>query len=182
MDRSSSKLTTTYLGLGGNIGDTVAIFQQALTMIRQVRGVCDLEVSPFYRTTPVSDTPQDDYVNAVCRLKTSLSILQLMEQLQHIERSLGKVPKEKFAPRVLDLDILFFGKELHKHPDCEVPHPRWRDRLFVIAPLKDLTATIDIPNRHIPGGIETIDLSQMLKAFPNIHNETVSIIKEVEAR
>lgn len=148
-----------YLGLGGNIGDRMSLLRQALALIAAIPEVQNLEVSSFYETEPVSDIPQSNYLNAVCRLTTRLKAHQLLASLQEIERVLGKVPKPKNVPRVIDIDILFFGREGHKTHDLEIPHPRWRERLFVIVPLLDLTKTIVVPS--FENGEEKIDLLQL---------------------
>lgn len=134
-----------YLGLGGNIGDTSSIFNHTLSLISDLPGVKNLEASSFYKTAPVSDIPQPDYLNAVCRFKTRLNARQLLGLLQTIEKSQGKFPKPKNVPRIIDIDILFFGTESHASPDLEIPHPRWSERLFVVVPLLDLTSSIAIP-------------------------------------
>lgn len=152
-----------YLGLGGNIGDSLAVLTNTLSLISHLPGVTDLEVSSFYKTAPVSDIPQPDYLNAVCRFKTDLNARQLLGPLQAIEKSQGKFPKPKNVPRILDIDILFFGTESHAAPDLEIPHPRWQERLFVVIPLLDLTTTITIPgNGHSEQIIDLIILKNSL--------------------
>lgn len=147
-----------YLGLGGNIGDRLTSLKDALELIAAIPSVTQLEVSPFYETSPVSDIPQADYLNAVCRFKTTLEARDLLVVLQAIEKAGGKIPKPKNVPRVIDIDMLFFGQEFHQTPDLEIPHPRWQERLFVVAPLADLTTTITVPHR---GEYEEIDLLQL---------------------
>lgn len=134
-----------YLGIGGNIGDTLSVLKHTLALISSLPGLKDFEVSSFYKTAPVSDIPQPDYLNAACRFKTELNARQLMGLLQAIEKSQGKFPKPKNVPRIVDIDILFFGIESHAAPDLEIPHPRWSERLFVVIPLLDLTSSIAIP-------------------------------------
>jgi len=161
-----------YVGLGGNIGDTVSVFYSALERIGAIEGIQGLDVSPFYRTTPVGSIPQDDFVNAVCTFMTSLDVKAIHRKLKKIERELGKVPKEREAPRVIDLDLLFFGDDEYKDETLEVPHPRWSERMFVVKPLSDLVTELSIP------GNQKLNLKQMLETFPNIHNETVTPLSE----
>lgn len=139
-----------YLGLGGNVGDTLALFSKALDAIAASEHVQLLETSRFFRTTPVSDIPQDPYLNAACRLKTDLSPFELLEFLQKIEKKLDKIPKAKNAPRPIDLDILFYGNVQLDHPLLQLPHPRWKERLFVLAPLADLIPTVDLQKFNNP--------------------------------
>jgi len=163
--------TQVYIGLGGNIGNTPFVLQQALTLIAKTPQIHHVEASKFYLTTPVSSLPQNHYVNATCRFQTHLTVHQLLESLQQIERTLGKTPKEKNSPRIIDLDILFFGTEEYHLTHLDIPHPRWNERLFVLAPLLDLTTHIEVPSRG------PIDLKELITNFTNTHNETVLLFK-----
>ena len=71
--------------------------------------------------------------------------MELWEVMQSFERRIGKIPKPKNAPRLIDLDLLFYGGEMIYSPTLIVPHPRWHERLFVIAPLADLVDTLPFP-------------------------------------
>nr|MBA3816227.1 2-amino-4-hydroxy-6-hydroxymethyldihydropteridine diphosphokinase [Parachlamydiaceae bacterium] len=122
-----------YLGLGGNIGDSLSILQSALQSIQKL-DIQDFKVSSFYSTQPVSDIVQRWYVNAACRFRTTMGVKDLLHKLQQIEIEHGKIVKPKNAPRTIDIDVLFFGNERHDEAECEIPHPRWRERLFVIKP------------------------------------------------
>jgi 2-amino-4-hydroxy-6-hydroxymethyldihydropteridine diphosphokinase len=168
-------LTQVYVGLGGNVGDSHSILLQAAKQIKEIPGVFDLAISNFYSTTPVSAIPQDSYLNAVCTFKTSLQPRKLLQQLQKIENDLGRKKGIKNSPRVIDLDILLFGLEVHNDPDLVIPHPRWEERLFVLIPLFDLIKEIDIPDSQASGGIRHLDLAEYLRQFPNMHNETVTL-------
>jgi 2-amino-4-hydroxy-6-hydroxymethyldihydropteridine diphosphokinase len=131
-----------YLGLGGNLGNVDQTFYQALKQLALIPGNDVAVISNFYQTQPVSDLPQPPYLNAVCRFRTSLLPHELLYQLQGIQRHSGQLPKPKNAPRKIDLDILFYGNQVIETLDLEVPHPRWRERLFVLVPLADLIEII----------------------------------------
>lgn len=131
-----------YISLGGNIGPSKKILQSALQQINESLDFFDGRVSRFYRTTAVSLQPQKDYINAVCSFRTSCSPLEVLSQLQKIETNLGKVPKSKEDPRPIDLDILFFGDLALEYPQLKIPHPSWKERLFVLVPLLDLVDSI----------------------------------------
>lgn len=169
-------LTEVYIGLGGNIGDSYAILNKAIEKIASIQGIYNVNVSRFYRATPVSSIPQDPFVNAVCHFKTSFSARELLEQLQQVEKSLGKMEKQKDAPRIIDVDILFFGSETYEEADLKIPHPHWHERLFVIAPLADLTPDLYVPNPKNPKSIIHFDVRKYLEEFPNIHHEIVTPI------
>lgn len=145
-----------FVGLGGNIGDSVSILKQAVIAIAALNQVYDVEVSGFYQTSPVSQVPQGDYVNAVCTFATTLSALSLLAELQVIERRLGKMPKAKDQPRLIDLDILLFGTEVCDTDILQLPHPRWQERLFVLMPLRDLVSKVQV-------GEKIVDLDELIK-------------------
>lgn len=163
---------TVYVGIGGNIGDTREIMTQAVASIAFSPHIRNLELSHIYKTTPVSAIPQDDYLNAVCCFQTNFSPFELQEFLQNVEKSLGKTePTPKNAPRIIDLDILFFGNKWIKTDSLTLPHPRWKERLFVLKPLSDLVDELHVPVST--GHIETFKISHLLKEFTNPHREIV---------
>lgn len=163
---------TVYLGLGSNIGDSKSQILRAIDAIGTIHGVSSVRASSLYQTTPVSSLPQRDFLNAACVLSTSLSPEELYDALHRIEVLLGKVPKEKNAPRPIDIDILFFGTHFYNTPELTIPHPHWRTRLFVLKPLSELTDRISVPlDAH--GACEMLDLHEYLTAFANPHQERV---------
>lgn len=158
------KLERVYVGMGGNIGDTFAVMQKAITELAQVEGINELECSKVYQTNPVTPyqgIPQEDYLNAVCRFTTSLEPLTLLQILQKLERKLGKVAAPKNSARVIDLDILFFGCQEHTHCHLIIPHPKWKERLFVLTPLLDLTEKIQLPDST------EIQIKNLIKCLAN---------------
>jgi len=162
-----------YVALGGNIGDPLIVLKSALKQLENTLGISELEVSQFYKTTPVSDLVQEPYVNAVCSFNTSFSVYELLKVLQMIEINFGKTAKPKNYPRTIDLDILFYSQECIKSQELEIPHPRWQERLFVLVPLSDLVKEIYIPEGN---KILKITISSLLKGFSNINNETVLLL------
>lgn len=160
-----------YLSLGSNIGDSCSIIRRALNAIDALAEVKLLCTSSLYRTSPVSHVPQADFINATCALTTSLSPEALYDTLHRIEVLFGKTPKEKYAPRSLDIDILFFGNLFYQTSTLSIPHPHWRERLFVLAPLSEIVKEIQVPlsdDSH-----EVIHLETFLNAFPNPHHERI---------
>jgi 2-amino-4-hydroxy-6-hydroxymethyldihydropteridine diphosphokinase len=128
------------LGLGSNIGDRLAHLQAAVDGLARAPGVAVVAVSPVYETAPVGGTPQDDYLNAVVALDTELTPRALLDVAQHLEAAEHRVRRERWGPRTLDVDVLLVGDEVVDEPDLVVPHPRLRDRAFVLVPLADLDA------------------------------------------
>ncbi len=131
-----------YLSLGGNEGDVLSSLQQALTLLSLEKEIFLLKYSHFYRTAPIHTNSLCWFVNAVCSFQTSLSPNEVFKITQAIEKLLGKVPKPKNASRPIDIDILFYGDQTLQERELEIPHPRWKERLFVLIPLADLTKKI----------------------------------------
>lgn len=158
----------TYLSIGGNMGDTASILLETFALIKRKPGVFNAKCSHLYETTPVGLLEQPNFINAAISFDTTLSQDELLNFLQSIERLFKKDKKEKNGPRTLDIDILFFGTEACNLPHLMLPHPRWKERLFVLVPLLDLTKTIELPNKTI------VNLEDILKHFTNTHNETIT--------
>jgi len=161
-----------YLGLGSNIGDSYRTLCQALKAIEKLDLVCNFTASRFFITTPVSDIPQNDFLNVVCRFHTALDVSTLHKTLKDIETLLGKTAKSKNAPRPIDIDILFFGSEEVHTEELTIPHPLWMQRLFVLKPLLDLTKSVVVYD-PLQKALKEVDLELLLANFINIHHEKV---------
>ena len=123
-----------FLGLGANLGDRGAALAEAVAALPDV-----VAVSPVYETDPV-DSPEGSppYLNAVVELESTLGPRQLLALAGRLEGALGRERTGPNAPRTLDVDVLLVGDEVVDEPDLVVPHPRMRERRFVLAPLADL--------------------------------------------
>lgn len=139
---------TAYIGLGANLGDSVATLRDALRELAATRGVEDCVASPFYRSAPV-DASGPDFINAVARLHTTLTPLDLLDALQAIERLHGRQRPYRNAPRTLDLDLLIHGDLRLDTPRLTLPHPRMRERAFVLLPLRDLAPGMILGNETL---------------------------------
>jgi 2-amino-4-hydroxy-6-hydroxymethyldihydropteridine diphosphokinase len=123
-----------YLGLGSNMGDRRGHLRAAVAALPDV-----VAVSPVYETDPVGGPAgQGPYLNLVVALETDRSPRELLDLAQGLEAAAGRVRKERFGPRTLDIDILLVGSLCVDEPDLVVPHPRMWERRFVLAPLADL--------------------------------------------
>lgn len=134
--------TRVYLSLGGNEGQTLRCLQQALALLSRHPEIVDLRSSHFYQTAPWQAPDLAWFVNAVCTFQTFLPPLEVFEITQAVEIQLGKLEKPKNAARPIDLDMLFYGQQIYQKMALEIPHPRWKERLFVLIPLQDLTSEI----------------------------------------
>lgn len=103
-----------------------------------------IAVSSVYRTAPI-DATGPDYLNAVARLETSLTPMELLRALQHIEDEHGRQRPYRNAPRTLDLDLLLYGDQTVALPELQVPHPRIAQRAFVLQPMAELSPRLELP-------------------------------------
>ena len=135
--------TEIYLGLGGNLGDPPATFHQALKLIGKFAQVT--KVSKLYKSKPYGFADQPDFYNAAAQLASDLAPLDLLSQLQEVEKQLGKKVVRKNGPRVIDLDLLVYGEEVLDLPELTLPHPGILNRDFVLKPLTDLNPLLTHP-------------------------------------
>jgi 2-amino-4-hydroxy-6-hydroxymethyldihydropteridine diphosphokinase len=156
-------VSRSFLALGSNLGDRAAMLQLAVDDLATTPGVRLLAVSRVYETAPVGGPEQDDYLNAVVALETELSARELLEVAQRIEHHAGRVRSVRWGPRTLDVDVLLVGDERIDEPDLQVPHPRLRERAFVLAPLHDVAPEqVAVP----PGGWEGVRASAVELRLP----------------
>ena len=132
-------MTTSYIGIGSNVGDRVGFCRSAVETLEAADDVDVLAVSSLYETSPVGGPPQRSFVNLVVKIDTSLEPRKLLLTTQAIETKLGREPSDiHWGPRVVDLDILTFGDEKVSEPDLEIPHARLVQRRFMLIPLLEI--------------------------------------------
>jgi 2-amino-4-hydroxy-6-hydroxymethyldihydropteridine diphosphokinase len=135
-----------YVGIGSNMGDRLENLRAAVRDLARTGALHVVRTSSVYETAPVGGPEQGDFLNAVVEISTDLEPRDLLEELQRIENELGRVRAVKDGPRTIDLDLLLYGdKEIHE-PDLMIPHPRMRERAFVVVPLLELGAADPLPN------------------------------------
>ena len=131
-----------YLLTGSNIGDR----EQNLATAREwVNSECGkiINSSSLYETAAWGKTDQPAFLNQALEVHTSLNAQELIHVIFKIEKKMGRVRREKYGPRLIDIDILFFNDEIHKTPLLEIPHPEMQNRRFVLLPLAEIApATI----------------------------------------
>jgi 2-amino-4-hydroxy-6-hydroxymethyldihydropteridine diphosphokinase len=140
-------LKVVYLGLGSNIGDREAHLRKALDEL-QARDLRLRRVSGIYETEPVGLREQRWFLNQVAEFETELHPLQLLRRTRLVEARLGRRRLVVNGPRTIDIDILLHGNAIVRKPELEVPHPRYRERRFVLEPLAELNATLRDPETH----------------------------------
>ena len=136
-----------WVGLGGNVGDAVATIRAALDALDQLPDTRLLARSRLYRTPAWGFEAQADFVNAVALLETSLDPRALLERMLDVERSFGRERRERWGPRILDLDLLLYGEAVIAEPGLHVPHPHLHQRAFALLPLLDVTPEAVIPGQ-----------------------------------
>lgn len=136
--------TITYLSLGGNLGNTIEIFQNSIEILAKKVGKIT-QFSSLYQTAPWGDIQQNDFINQVIEVETNLSAQELLVILLEIESQQGRVRKERWGPRTLDLDIIFFGEQHISSENLEIPHPRMEDRKFVLIPMVEINPNLIHP-------------------------------------
>jgi 2-amino-4-hydroxy-6-hydroxymethyldihydropteridine diphosphokinase len=139
--------TTACLGLGGNVGDVREAFRVAARRLGAAPGVRVVAASSIYRTAAVGPVTQDDFLNAVLVVETTISARALLTLLLEVEREAGRdrTLGPRWGPRPLDLDLLLFGDEIIQEPDLVVPHPRLSERRFVLEPLAEVLPVFILP-------------------------------------
>ncbi len=128
-----------YLGIGSNLGNRRKNIKLALRKIKALPKTRVIKASKNIETLPLGGpTAQGKCLNAVVKIKTAISPLQLLKYLKRIEKELGRVKTVRFGPRPIDLDILFYGDKIIKRKKLVIPHPRIFERAFVIKPLLEV--------------------------------------------
>ncbi len=133
-----------YLGLGSNIGDREAMVESALEALNAP----DLRlqrVSSLYETEPIGFRDQRWFLNCVAEFETDVFPKQLLHRMQKVELGMGRVRSLKNGPRTIDIDILLFGNSVIQTEELEIPHPRYRERRFTLAPLAELNPSLRDP-------------------------------------
>jgi len=127
-----------YIGIGSNLGDREKYIKSAIEKLKEAKDIEVKKISNTYETEPVGGPRQGRYLNGAVEIETSLEPRELLIKLQAIEKQLGRVRKIKNGPRTIDLDILLYGDRKIETPDLSIPHPRMREREFVMKPLREI--------------------------------------------
>ncbi|MBM3414222.1 MAG: 2-amino-4-hydroxy-6-hydroxymethyldihydropteridine diphosphokinase [Bacteroidetes bacterium] len=129
-----------YLLTGSNLGDRIENLNKAAQLINEKAGKL-VVFSKFYQTSPWGPLEQPDYINQALLIETPLSPSSLMELLLCIEEGMGRIRTLKYGPRIIDIDILFFGNKVINTPLVQVPHPAVQNRRFALIPLEEIAAS-----------------------------------------
>jgi len=136
-----------YLLIGGNVGDRAHHLRQAVTAINNSCGRV-VHQSAIYETAAWGKTDQQDFLNQALLITTDLTALQLLEHVLQAESRLGRVREERYGPRIIDIDILFFNNDIIREKALSIPHPEVQNRRFALTPLADIAPDLVHPVLH----------------------------------
>ncbi len=142
---ASTPLRRAWLGLGGNLGDVEAAFRRALVALADA-GVEIVRESSVWRTAPWGHVEQPVFLNMVVEIRTAFEPLELLDRCQALEIAEGRVRQQMWGPRPLDIDILMVEGLTMKTPRLTLPHPRKRERAFVMLPLAEIAPDLLVGN------------------------------------
>jgi 2-amino-4-hydroxy-6-hydroxymethyldihydropteridine diphosphokinase len=135
-----------FIGLGANLGDPPAQLREALRLIGARPGIRVVATSRFYRSAPLGPGEQPEYCNAVCAVDTDLNPDRLLTHLHGVERAMGRErPPQRWAPRLIDLDLLHYQRVTMKTSRITLPHPELHKRNFVVVPLAEIAPDLELP-------------------------------------
>jgi 2-amino-4-hydroxy-6-hydroxymethyldihydropteridine diphosphokinase len=149
LDRTDSAPVEIGLGLGSNIGDKPANIRRALTLLAERKAVEITAVSSIYRTAPWGYLEQDAFANACALARTYLSPAALLVEAKTIEAEMGREKTIRWGPRLIDIDILFYGDLPLAEPDLILPHKELFNRAFVLVPLAEVAPGLIIAGRSV---------------------------------
>ena len=140
-------MSIVFLSIGSNLGDRAANMRAAIGRLNDKDTRVEA-VSRFYESAPVGETPEPvpDYLNCAAQVETDLSPEALLNRTQQVERDLGRVPTYRWGPRVIDIDILLYDQVTLESERLTLPHPRLKERAFVVIPLNDIAPNLKLPD------------------------------------
>jgi len=136
-----------YLLTGSNVGDSSALLKEAKLAIQKQVGEIEA-ASQLYKTAPWGNTNQQDFLNQVLAVNTILSATDVLKIILNIELQMGRTREKKWAPRTIDIDILFFNNDFIQEENLIVPHPLLHQRRFTLVPLAEIAPNYNHPLLH----------------------------------
>lgn len=134
-----------YIGLGSNLNTPKEQIKNALIALNSQDDIEVIGLSSLYLSKPVDNSNQPDYLNAVAKINTHLSPLELLRVCQHIEEKQHRVREKKWGARTIDLDIILYGVQVVASPELIIPHKEMMNRAFVLVPLAEIEPDLKVP-------------------------------------
>lgn len=161
-------MITIYIAIGSNLADPATQANNAIEALKGLPKSQFIQASALYSSAPMGPQDQPDYINAVVKLKTELSPIELLDLTQAIELKHGRVRKdERWGPRTLDLDILLYGNQTIQNERLTIPHYGMKERAFVLYPLAEIAPDLILPDgtelQHLLNTVDRGELSSWLK-------------------
>jgi len=156
-DDGSTKMHRASLGLGGNVGDPQASMAAALGLLNAMTEIDILTVSRIYRTPPWGKVDQDWFYNCCALVRTSLTPRQLLEACLAVESKLKRVRRERWGPRIIDVDVLTYDCAIVDEDGLAIPHPHMHERAFVLLPLNEIDGTIMVREKPVSQWASDVD-------------------------
>lgn len=153
-------------GLGGNLGNPAAAIGRALDLL-VARGHVRIDrASSLYRTAPWGPVPQPDFINACAVGATDLPPRALLREVKAVETALGRAGGERWGPRAIDVDILFYGCDVVEAPDLVIPHESLFKRAFVLVPLAEIAPDLTIAGRRVTDAAAALGAAGVKRCGP----------------
>ncbi|MBM3573539.1 MAG: 2-amino-4-hydroxy-6-hydroxymethyldihydropteridine diphosphokinase [Alphaproteobacteria bacterium] len=156
------------VALGGNLGDVRDTLMRGIAAFCDGRDVRLLARSSDYRTPPWGVTDQPTFVNCAIAVETTLAPMALLAHARHVEAQFGRnrAEERRWGPRTLDIDLIAYDDLAVSNPDLTLPHPRWRERGFVVLPISEIASEQAIAGQRIRDVLEAVDLTGIEKLPP----------------
>ena len=132
-----------YLSLGSNLADRKSNLEAVHSALPPE--VVVRKSSSLYETEPWGYADQPDFLNQILLAETQLSARELLSYIKDLEIQIGREPSFRFGPRLVDIDIIFYGEQIIQEPDLKIPHPRFSERAFVLVPLAEISPDLVVP-------------------------------------
>lgn len=160
-----------YLGLGTNMGDRIEYISKACEILEQNNHIFKVKKSKLYETKAWGYTNQADFLNMCVEIETDLNPNSLLKVCQEIEQKLDRKRIIRWGPRTIDVDILFFNDIILEANDLLIPHPRIKERAFVLIPLIDLNNTLCVEGKTIKEHLNSLSDKEREEVKELIGNE-----------
>lgn len=149
------------IGLGSNMGDKADNIRRAVALLGEAGDIQVVAQSRLYRTAPWGVTEQDWFVNGCIAVATELSPAALLKRCLGVEDTMKRVREQRWGPRVIDVDVLDYRGMVFDDPDLTLPHPRIRERAFVLVPLAEIAPDLEIGGHRLDHWLTQVDAREV---------------------